>query len=86
MLDLLLGLFTGPKLDVAVMATAAIAVVGFISKLLLDARRAGRDGERAKGAKARDQNLEDIKHAVAARDAAAGGSVHDDPNNRDNRA
>lgn len=86
MFDSLLGLLTGVKLDIAVLAAAVIAAVGFFSKLLFDARRAGRNEERAKGAKVRDQNLEEIKRAVAARDAAASGSVHDDPNNRDNRA
>lgn len=86
MFSSLIGLLTGGGGGgIAALAAIVLAVVGIISKLLFDAKRAGRVAEQIKGATIRDQNLETIKRAADARDHANDGDVSVDPNNRDNR-
>lgn len=79
-MDAILNLLPGGGLT-ALLAGAGVLVV-FVSSLLLGARKAGQDSEKAKEARRRDENLDKIKRAA---DASPSGSVLDDPHNRDNR-
>lgn len=65
----------------AILGTVILAI-GAGWKLLASAKKAGINEQKAKEAKARDQNLDRIKRAADARPA---GGLSDDPNNRDNR-
>lgn len=85
MFNTIIDLFTGGGGSIAALAATVLAVVGVVSKLLYDAKKAGRMAEQIKGATIRDQNLETIKRAADARDHANDGDVSVDPNNRDNR-
>lgn len=61
---------------IAAAAAALLSVLG----LYATGRAAGKNAQLVKEAKAREQNLDKIKRAAAARPA---GGVSDDPNNRD---
>lgn len=79
-MDAILNLLPGGGL------TALLGGVAFImtalGMALFGARQAGKDAEKAKEAKRRDQDLERIKRASSARPV---GGVLDDLNNRDTR-
>lgn len=59
---------------------AAFAALASVVGLYATGRSAGKNAQLAKEAKAREQNLEKIKRASAAKPV---GGVSDDPNNRD---
>lgn len=77
-MDALLNLIPGGSLTAII--AAVIGVLGFIGTLLYKTKQAGINQQKAKEAKARAENLDRIKRAA---DARPGGSVLDDPNNRD---
>jgi hypothetical protein len=79
-MDWLLQLVPGGILTV--IAGAAMTFLTFIGALLYNAKKAGRDSQIAKEAKAREANLDRIKRAAAARPR---GGVLDDLRNRDER-
>lgn len=80
MLDMLLNLIPGGGLTALIGGVVAVlAALGFVAKKAHDA---GVNKEKVKEAEARARNLEKLKSAARARPT---GSLHDDPNNRDNR-
>lgn len=60
---------------------ALLGAGGYIWKTKRDARKDGISEQKAKEAAAREQNLDRIKSVAGVKPS---GSVHDDPNNRDN--
>lgn len=79
-MDWLLSLIPGGAVGVFAASAAVIATV--IGSLLWAIRQGGRDAERAKEAKRRDENLARIKRAADARPV---GGVLNDLRNRDER-
>jgi hypothetical protein len=85
MTNWLMNLIPGGWLTV--IAGSAIALLGVLWRMLAGAKKAGRDEQLVKEAKARAKNLEDVKRAqdAAARvDSNPAGELSD-PNNRDLR-
>jgi len=75
---------------IALVVAAAVAVIGFLWRLLAGAKKAGRDEQVAKETLARERARElELQRIKAAADAAArvhpDDSLHNDPFNRDNR-
>jgi hypothetical protein len=77
----MLDLLTGGWVKFAALGAAILALVGYVTFLFGKAREHGRMEEELKHANAKAANLEKIKRAARARPT---GSVHDDPDNRDN--
>lgn len=84
MTNWLMNLIPGGWLTV--IAGSAIALLGVLWRMLAGAKKAGRDEQLAKEAKARAKNLEDVKRAqdAAARVSNDPADELSDPHNRDN--
>jgi hypothetical protein len=85
MTNWLMNLIPGGWLTV--IAGSAIALLGVLWRMLAGAKKAGRDEQLAKEAKARAKNLEDVRRAqdAAARVSPDPAGELSDPNNRDLR-
>jgi hypothetical protein len=84
-MDFLLSFIPGGGLTAII--AGAVAALGILWRLLAGAKKAGRNEQLVKEAKARDENLKRIQDAIRARDAVRpdDGGVQSDPRNRDNK-
>lgn len=79
-MDWILNLIPGGSLTLII--GAIMAVLGALGIVSRKATIAERNRNKAKEAEAREKNIRDMADAAVAKPT---GSVHDDPNNRDNR-